>query len=132
MLSKFKEEREKRKMPPPSSTPSAAPAGAGGSPAPGGAPPRAGSERDFRASRDEYRERDRGYERHGSSRYEYVFSIRAATRLHTHNNAKANVAETGPARPEGGGTEQGRALNFRSVTLSSYMLCYSYIDIELG
>ena len=64
MLSKFKEEREKRKMGPPSTVP------------PGGGsttgPPRSGS--DYRASRggDDYRERgdrDRGYDR-SSSRYE--------------------------------------------------------------
>lgn len=64
MLSKFKEERDKRKMGPPSTVPSTAPAGAGGGiPAPGGPPPR-GGERDFR-------DRDRGYDRH-SARYEYV------------------------------------------------------------
>ncbi|KAL6300144.1 hypothetical protein BKA93DRAFT_803094 [Sparassis latifolia] len=64
MLIKFKEEREKRKMGPPSSTPSA---GAGTSPGPG-VPPR--GDRDFR-SRDDFRdrERDRGYERH-PSRYD--------------------------------------------------------------
>ena len=62
MLIKFKEDRDKRKMGPPSSVPSA-----GGAPAAGGTPSR-GGERDFRSSRDDYRERDRGYERHG--RYE--------------------------------------------------------------
>lgn len=68
MLAKFKEEREKRKTLP-SSTPAPVPAaGPGGSPTPG-VPPRSG-ERDYRSGRDEYRERDRGYERHGSSRYE--------------------------------------------------------------
>ena len=61
MLAKFKEEREKRK--------NAAPAGPPGA-ANGGQPPR-GGDRDYR-SRDETRERDRGYERHGSSRYEFV------------------------------------------------------------
>ena len=60
MLVKFKEDRDKRKMGPPSSVPS------GGPPASG--PPR-GGERDYRSSRDDYRERDRGYgDRH--SRYE--------------------------------------------------------------
>ena len=65
MLLKFKEERDKRKMAPPSSVPSAA---AGGAP-PGGGAPRGG---DYRSSRDDYRdrERDRGFERHGGSRYE--------------------------------------------------------------
>ncbi len=56
MLIKFKEERDKRKMGPPSTTPS-------GGPAEPGAPPR-GGDRDFRSSRDDYRERDRGYDRH--------------------------------------------------------------------
>ncbi|KZT68146.1 putative U1 snRNP protein [Daedalea quercina L-15889] len=68
MLVKFKEEREKRKMAPPSSVPSTGPAGAasgGIPPAPGGAPR---GDRDFR-SRDEFRDRDRGYDRHGP-RYE--------------------------------------------------------------
>ncbi|KAI0950424.1 hypothetical protein AcV7_008891 [Taiwanofungus camphoratus] len=71
MLVKFKEEREKRKMAPPSSAPSATTGASSGGipPAPGGQPARAG-ERDFRSSRDEHRERDRGYERHGSSRYD--------------------------------------------------------------
>ncbi|KAI0807350.1 putative U1 snRNP protein [Fomes fomentarius] len=56
MLIKFKEDRDKRKMGPPSTTPS-------GGPAEPGAPPR-GGDRDFRSSRDDYRERDRGYDRH--------------------------------------------------------------------
>lgn len=64
MLSKFKEEREKRKMAPPSSTPSGA--------VPSSGPPRSG---DYRSSRggEEYRDRDRdrGYDR-ASSRYECV------------------------------------------------------------
>jgi len=60
MLATFKEEREKRKMQPPSSAPGGPPSG----------PPRSGS--DFRSSRggDDYRERsdrDRGYDR---ARYE--------------------------------------------------------------
>ena len=60
MLVKFKEDRDKRKMGPPSSMPSGGP--------PSGGPPR-GGDRDYRSSRDEYRERDRGYgDRH--SRYE--------------------------------------------------------------
>jgi len=65
MLSKFQEDREKRKMAPPSSA--GTPGGAGGGPA------RAGGERagEHRSSRDERdRERDRGYERHPSSRYD--------------------------------------------------------------
>ncbi len=70
MLGKFKEEREKRKMAPPSSAPSAAPAGTGsGSATPSGTNGRSG-DRDYR-SRDEFRDRG-GYERHGSSRYESV------------------------------------------------------------
>jgi len=69
MLSKFREEREKRKMAPP-----AAPTGTTSTPA-NGTPARAGSDRggDYRSSRgDEYRDRDRdrGYERHGSSRHD--------------------------------------------------------------
>lgn len=68
MLIKFKEEREKRKsqpaLPPPS-----APGGA--VPAPRGSDHRPRD--DFR-DRDRDRERDRGYERHSSSRYEYVMS----------------------------------------------------------
>lgn len=69
MLVKFKEERENRKMAPPTSLPSGAPAAASGGipPALGGAPPR--GDRDFRSSRDDFRERDRGYDRHGP-RYE--------------------------------------------------------------
>lgn len=63
MLSKFKEEREKRKQSGP--VPGAAAAGS----VPGGTPAR-GGERDYRSSRDDYRDRDKGYERHGSSRYE--------------------------------------------------------------
>jgi len=64
MLSKFKEEREKRKMAPPSSIPSG---GSGAASASG--PPRSGG--DYRSSRggDDYRERgdrDRGYERQSS------------------------------------------------------------------
>lgn len=80
MLAKFREEREKRKMAPPSSTP-AGPPGTGGVP-PSGPPSRSGGDRggDHRSSRggDEYRDRerggdrDRGYERHSSSRYESV------------------------------------------------------------
>jgi len=63
MLSKFKEEREKRKMAPPSSGPS------GGGPASVGL--RSGG--DHRSSRggEDYRDRDRGYDRQ-SSRYESV------------------------------------------------------------
>lgn len=66
MLIKFKEEREKRKA---AGQPVGPPVGAPGSgaPPPGGTPGR-GGERDFRSSRDDYRERDRGYDRH--SRYE--------------------------------------------------------------
>jgi len=58
MLSKFREDREKRKMVPP---PSASVSGA-----------RSGSERgEHRSSRDERdRERERGYERPSSGRYE--------------------------------------------------------------
>lgn len=75
MLSKFKEDREKRKMPPPSSVPSSVPSGRASSPLTPGGPPRSGGDRDYRGSRDEYRDRDRGgFERHGSSRYEYVLS----------------------------------------------------------
>jgi len=67
MLNKLREEREKRKMAPPSSIPSS-----GTAVPPSGPPSRSGS--DYRASRggDEYRERgerDRGYDR-SSSRYE--------------------------------------------------------------
>jgi hypothetical protein len=63
MLSKFKEEREKRKMGPPSSVPS------GGTPSSG--PPRSAG--DYRSSRggDDYRDRgDRERFDRGSSRYE--------------------------------------------------------------
>src|SRR5271156_3353188 len=73
MLNKFREEREKRKMAPPSSIPSSL-SGMGAPPS--GPPSRSGS--DYRGSRggDEYRERgerDRGYDR-SSSRYELVFN----------------------------------------------------------
>lgn len=60
MLAKFREERDKRKAVPASSTPTsgAAPAAPSGRPA------------DHRSSRDEYRDRDRDrYDRH-STRYE--------------------------------------------------------------
>lgn len=63
MLSKFKEEREKRKSAPTMG------ANTGAAPGAGAAPSSRGGERDYR-SRDEMRERDRGFERHGSSRYE--------------------------------------------------------------
>lgn len=63
MLGKFKEEREKRKQAGPA--PGAPPSGG-----PSGGPPPRGGERDYRSSRDDYRDRDKGYERHGSSRYE--------------------------------------------------------------
>lgn len=73
MLKQFKEEREKRKMGPPSSIPAVGPPGAasGGLPsAASGQPPRTGADRDYRSSRDDYRERDRGYDRHSSSRHD--------------------------------------------------------------
>ncbi|KAH7929715.1 putative U1 snRNP protein [Leucogyrophana mollusca] len=65
MLGKFREDREKRKMAPPSSAPPAASA------APG-APARSGSDRgsDHRSSREDRGDRERGYDRHSSSRYE--------------------------------------------------------------
>jgi hypothetical protein len=68
MLTKFREEREKRKMAPPP-TPTSAP---GPSAAPFSGPPRTPGDRatEHRSSRDDYRDRDRGYERHSSSRYE--------------------------------------------------------------
>ncbi|KAG1754627.1 hypothetical protein EDB19DRAFT_1667415 [Suillus lakei] len=61
MLGKFREEREKRKMPPPSSAPPSGAAGGAGKP---------GGDRggDHRSSRDD-RERERGYDRH-ASRYD--------------------------------------------------------------
>ncbi|KZP12612.1 LUC7-domain-containing protein [Athelia psychrophila] len=63
MLQKFREEREQRKMAPPSAPTPSGP--------PGGPPARSGGERggDYRSSRgDDYRDRDRGaYDRHGSS-----------------------------------------------------------------
>ncbi|KAG5638279.1 hypothetical protein H0H81_000925 [Sphagnurus paluster] len=81
MLSKFREEREKRKMAPPSSTPAP---GVTGSAAPTGTPSRGGDRgSDHRSTRggEEYRDRergdrDRGYERHSSSRYESVSKLR--------------------------------------------------------
>jgi len=72
MLTKFREEREKRKMAPPTSTPGAL--GVSGTAAPG-IPSRAGERgADYRSSRggEEHRDRDRGYDRHSSSRYESV------------------------------------------------------------
>lgn len=61
MLGKFREEREKRKMPPPSSAPPSGAAGGAG---------KLGGDRggDHRSSRDD-RERERGYDRH-ASRYD--------------------------------------------------------------
>ena len=64
MLQKFKEEREQRKLAPPPSSSSSIPSSVG-APRPG--------DRDYRSSRDEYRDRDRdrGYDRdRHSSRYE--------------------------------------------------------------
>ena len=67
MLVKFKEEREKRKA---AGQPVGAPLGppSSGTPTPGGPPGR--GERDYRSSRDDYRERDRGYGDRGYSRHE--------------------------------------------------------------
>ncbi|KAL4067912.1 hypothetical protein V8B97DRAFT_1939834 [Scleroderma yunnanense] len=65
MLAKFREEREKRKV----ATPVTGPPSGGAV----GGPARPGSERagDHRSSRDDRdRDRDRGYERHSSSRYD--------------------------------------------------------------
>lgn len=67
LLQKFKEERDARKAsgPPPSSATSGLPPSSGARP----------GERDYRSSRDDYRDRDRdrGYDREKySSRYEYV------------------------------------------------------------
>lgn len=64
MLIKFKEDRDKRKMGPPSSVPS------GDSATAAGGPPRGGERGEYRSSRDEYRERDRGYGDRGYSRHE--------------------------------------------------------------
>lgn len=73
MLQKFKEEREKRKA----AGPTAAPSVSGAPAAPANGPARSGSGGDYRSSRggEEFRDRDRsdrdrGYERHSSSRYE--------------------------------------------------------------
>lgn len=66
MLAKFKEEREKRKAAGgPTTTPSVP-----GSAMPAATPPSRSGE--YRSSRDEFRDRDRdrGYDRHPSSRYE--------------------------------------------------------------
>lgn len=65
MLSKFREDREKRKMAPPSS---ATPSGGAGSGSARTGSDRGGEHRGLRDDRD--RERERGYERHSSSRYE--------------------------------------------------------------
>lgn len=67
LLSKFKEEREKRKA----AGISAAPPTAPGGPAVPPSRSNGGDRGDYRSSRDEYRDRDRdrGYERH-PSRYE--------------------------------------------------------------
>jgi LUC7 N_terminus len=66
MLGKFREERDKRKMGPPST--------AGGPPgaAAAGPPPRSGSSGgDYRSSRgEEYRDRDRGYDSRSGGRHE--------------------------------------------------------------
>ncbi|KAF8637381.1 hypothetical protein AX17_002879 [Amanita inopinata Kibby_2008] len=68
MLSKFREEREKRK------TATAGPGGGAGVGTPAGPPSRSGDRGgDYRSSRgDDYRdrERDRGFERHSSTRYD--------------------------------------------------------------
>jgi len=66
MLQKFKEEREKRKMAPPSSAPSGAAPLSGAS--------RSGDHRSSRGGEFGDRDRDRGYERQGS-RYECVFTF---------------------------------------------------------
>jgi hypothetical protein len=70
MLSKFREEREKAKLAPPSSAPAAAASASSGPPRERGGdyrPSRGGGGEDHRD-----RERDRGYDRHSSSRYELV------------------------------------------------------------
>ena len=59
MLAKFKEDREKRKLTQPAS-------GSAGGPA------ASGSGRSGDRPRDDYRDRGSGYERHSSSRYEWV------------------------------------------------------------
>ncbi|KAJ7709697.1 hypothetical protein B0H17DRAFT_1124244 [Mycena rosella] len=72
MLSKFREEREKAKLAPPSSSPATAASASAGPPRERGGdyrPSRGGEDRD----RDRERDRaDRGYDRHSSSRYELV------------------------------------------------------------
>lgn len=69
MLSKFKEEREKRKA---AGGSVAAPPNAPGGPSATGSSSRSGDRGEYRSSRDDYRDRDRdrGYERHSSSRYD--------------------------------------------------------------
>lgn len=114
MLSKFREEREKRKMAPVSSTPAVP--GATGAVAPSGTPSRSGGDRggDYRASRggEEYRDRergdrDRGYERHSSSRYELVACFRFTVGVHTDRllTARGGEIENVPAAQGGGGTD---------------------------
>lgn len=77
MLSKFKEEREKRKASGGGTT--GAPTAPGGPTAPSSAIGRGGG--DYRtSSRDDYRDRDRdrdrgSYDRHASSRYEYAMIL---------------------------------------------------------
>ena len=68
MLTKFKEERDKRKA---QAAPPPVPSSSGGSVAGRGSEHR--SSRDDHRDRERDRDRDRGYsERHSSSRYEYV------------------------------------------------------------
>lgn len=102
MLAKFREEREKRKMAPPSSTP----APSAGGPPTTGTPSRSGDRGgDYRSSRggEEYRDRDRGYDRHSSSRYESVSTSSFAAKL---TCCLAIDAETGnvPEAQEGDDT----------------------------
>lgn len=113
MLSKFREEREKRKMAPVGSTP--APPSATGATASSGTPSRSGDRGgDYRASRggEEYRDRergdrDRGYERHSSSRYElascfcFIVGVDADHLLTVRGGETENV----PAALGGGGTD---------------------------
>jgi hypothetical protein len=100
MLAKFKEERDSKRSAAPASAPPMGPPNG----APPGGPPRTGG--DHRSSRDDYRDRDRdrGYDRHSSSRHEYVSSAFSEPNAILSGSLAIDV-ETALGPLDAGGTE---------------------------
>lgn len=123
MLSKFREEREKRKMGPPGSTPS----GGAGS-VDGGSQSRGNGE--HRSRGDDYRDRDRGYERHSSTRYEYeVFAFvynQLPTDIHT---ATDEGTGSDPAVLGGEDSKTGQLPHF---LCASYCVAYLIVAFSVN